>query len=389
MRLVVLTATELTRDARARRQLSAARRLGLDVVGVSGLASGEPPMPVEGVEIHRVGPQGRVRRDPLGDAPQRRVIVREVFGLLRLARLVVRTARLARGTATAGSVDIVHANDRDTLPAGWLVARRKRARLVYDAHELYSAFEQHPPRLATAVLTALERALARRVDAVVTVSDALAEELTNVLRLRRRPLVVANAPELRAREPAHGDGPLRAVYQGAFGPGRYPEDFLDALAEAPGVTLAIRVVGVDADTLRADVERRGLAERVTVLAPVAPDELVGALDGCDVGLIVDRPRTRNSELSFPNRLFDYLMAGLAVVTSRLGAVSSFVEAENVGVVFAPGKPSELAARLRELDADRPRLAELQRRARDLAVSRFNAEAQDAVLADAWGVSASS
>ena len=34
-------------------------------------------------------------------------------------------------------IDIVHCHDLDTLPAGYLIARLKRARLIYDAHESY------------------------------------------------------------------------------------------------------------------------------------------------------------------------------------------------------------------------------------------------------------
>ena len=60
-------------------------------------------------------------------------------------------------------------------------ARRARARLVYDAHELYASFEADPPRLYRAAMLALERALARRADAVVTVSDPIADELVRTL----------------------------------------------------------------------------------------------------------------------------------------------------------------------------------------------------------------
>src|SRR6185437_13067932 len=86
------------------------------------------------------------------------------------------------------------ANDLDTLPAGYLIARARRARLVYDAHELYSGFEADPPRLWWRLSLALEGLFARRSDAVVTVSEPIAAELTRRLRLRRTPVLVLNCP---------------------------------------------------------------------------------------------------------------------------------------------------------------------------------------------------
>ena len=113
----------------------------------------------------------------------------------------------------------MHANDIDTLPAGLALARRSGARLVYDAHELYSEFEAPAPRLAQQLTLALERRLARRADTVVTVSDHMARELQARLGLRAQPLVVTNAPRRTTVEPREfEDGPLRVVYQGGSVP---------------------------------------------------------------------------------------------------------------------------------------------------------------------------
>jgi glycosyltransferase involved in cell wall biosynthesis len=384
VRLLLLTAAELSRDPRARRAAAAAQERGLEVVGLCGRISGEEPVPLEGVEIVRVGPSGT----PSGSweraaASPDRPLRRELRGLYRLARLAARTLRLRRAGRRLGHFDVVHANDVDTLPAGWLLAR-SGARLVYDAHELYSEFEPDPPRLQRAVSSALERALARRADAVVTVSEPLADELVRRLHLGERPAVVLNAPELVPVDPRPaGNGPLRVVYQGAFGSGRPLEDLLDAAALAPSVRLTIRVVRLSPAAIRAEVGRRGLAERVEVAEPVPPTELVQALAGHEVGVIFDRPVTRNSELSAPNKLFEYVMAGLAVVAPRLPGLTALLD--GVGETFDPGDPAALAATLEALAGDRGRVAALRRAAREAAVERFNAERQSAALATAWGL----
>jgi glycogen(starch) synthase len=384
-RLLVLTPAELSRDIRARRQIVAARSAGYDVVGACGRISGEAPVPLAGVPIVRAGRGGRAHASWAGSSPRRvGVVERELRGLGRLARLLWRTAQLVRAGGSHGHVDVVHANDLDTLPAALLLARRSGARLVYDAHELYSEFEAPSPPLARRLTLALERALARRTGSIVTVSDGMARELLPRLKLRSTPLVVMNAPT-RADEPLRRfeEGPLRSVYQGRLGPGRALEDLLAAVPEA-GVELTLRIPLADPEALRTIVARRGLADRVRVLEPVAPADVLEALRDFEVGVIFDRPLSRNSELTLPNKLFEYLMAGLAVVVPRLDTIGPFVEEEGVGVAFEPGRPDELARALSELAGDRSRLLELRERALGLARSRLNAEVEAETLRQAWG-----
>jgi glycosyltransferase involved in cell wall biosynthesis len=348
--------------------------------------SGSAPVPLDGVRLVRAGRAGRAHRLWGGVPGARRRGGRaaaELRGLLRLARLGFRTAALTGAALRLGAADVVHANDLDTLPAGFLLARRWRARLVYDAHELYSEFDAPVPRVTQRLTLALEGGLARRADAVVTVSDGIAAELVKRLRLRRAPLVVMNAPpraELPAR--AASEGPLRAVYQGRLGPGRDLDDVLAAV-DGNGVELSLRIPLADPGALRRTVAERGLAQRVHVLEPVPPTEVLEALLDFDVGILFDRPQTRNSELSMPNKLFEYLMAGLAVVAPRLETIGPLLEQERVGLTYEPGDRSGLPEALERLAGDRDLLAELRQRARALAMTRLNADVAAATLEAAW------
>jgi len=310
-------------------------------------------------------------------------VLRELRAFFRLARLIVRAATLWRAARRLSRPDVVHANDLDTLPAGWLLARRAGARLVYDAHELYSEFDVPAPRIARRLILLLEGALARRADAVVTVSDGIAGELRSRLRLRHDPLVVLNAPPRADLEPTSpAPGALRVVYQGGLGPGRRLEDLLGA-AEAEGVELTIRIRMADPDELRAAIAAWGLADRVRVADPVPPEQVLEALAGFDVGLIFDRPGTRNSALSTPNKFFEYLMAGLAVVAPHLETLGPLIVEEGIGVTYDPSRPHSLGPTLEDLARDPGRVAKMRRRARELAVTRLNAETAADKLAEAW------
>jgi glycosyltransferase involved in cell wall biosynthesis len=381
-RLLLVTPAELTRDPRARRAAVSAQALGFGVVGLSGQISGEEPVPLQDVVVVRAGRQGRTNEQwKTGTgARQNPAAVRELRGAYRLLRLAARTASLVRAGRTLGRIDVVHANDLDTLPAAYLLARESRSRLVYDAHELYSEFDPDPPRLARAVLEKLERTLARRADAVVTVSDPIAEELRR--RFAVEPLVVLNAPELDDAEPTEipEPPPLRAIYQGAFGTGRPLEDLLAAIRLAPNVHLTLRVSRSTRDALERELPD-DLRERIVVEEPVPPQDVVDALRAHHVGVVFDRPLTRNAELSSPNKLFEYLMAGLAVVAPRLRGFESVLD--DAALLYEPGSSAAMASELERLAADPPLLAELRGRARLLALERYNAAAQREVLAAAW------
>jgi glycosyltransferase involved in cell wall biosynthesis len=102
-------------------------------------------------------------------------------------------------------------------------------------------------------------------------------------------------------------------------------------------------------------------------------------------VIFNRPVTLNQQLAMPNRLFEYMMAGLAIVCPRLPGVAPLVESEGIGMTYEPGRPDALGAALTDLAANPARAAEMGAQARQLAMERYNAEAEARVLADAWGL----
>ena len=387
-RILLLTAAELTRDPRARRAASTARACGYDVGGVSGRVTGDVPAPLDGVPVIRVGGDvvtSRLRQFRLGGNRRSRPLVRELRGVYRLGRLGGLTARLVLGARRAGSFDVVHANDFDTLLAGWIVARRSGARLVYDSHELYTTQEVDPPRLFVRAVSKLEAALARSSAAVVTTGRPFADELRRRFALNEEPRIVLNCPERVADDPpaVPEGGPLRVVYQAAMGAGRPVTDIVEAARCAEGVDFTLRVVGASSGELEGLIAAAGVEDRVHVAPPVSPDRLIDGLRGFHVGLIINRPLTMTDELVVPNKLFEYMMAGLAVVAPDLPGLAGVVEGEGVGLTYEPGRPDDLAIALKRLATDRAALAAVRRRARELALRRYNAETQSDALLAAW------
>src|SRR5207248_2264858 len=99
----------------------------------------------------RVAP--RLRRAGFGgmQSEKQGPLARELRGAFRLLRFFSTNVSLVRLARASGRFDTVVSNEVETLPAGRIAARRSRARLVYDAHEIYESVEPDQPRLQRAL----------------------------------------------------------------------------------------------------------------------------------------------------------------------------------------------------------------------------------------------
>lgn len=255
--------------------------------------------------------------------------------------------------------DAVHVHDVHLLAVATEYAGESRAAVVYDAHEYVPGLSR-TPRVVTA-WSALEAAHIHAADRVITVSDAIADRLQQHYALVRRPSVVYNAPiagdfpasrSLRGRVPA---GAPLAVYAGALSAARGVQTAIAALAQLPDVHLAVVTVPFPhkmAGHLRAVADQAGVADRLHIVAPVPTVEVPDYLSSADAALLPLAGESQSYQLALPNKLFEYLHAGLPVVTSDCRAMAAFVAEHDIGVSFPAGDAAALADALRDVLARR-------------------------------------
>jgi len=266
--------------------------------------------------------------------------------------------------------DYVHANDLPTLLAGWFLARARRVPLVYDAHEMWSENVIYNGR-AWVPMSAWVRRLARYyegflvryVDRLITVSPSICTELQRRYKIARAPSLLANYPELAL---LHGkqralpslralcgltDDHFVTLYLGGVNPLRNIETVIQAHQYLPAECVfvirgpGVDVYGKDYQTL---AQALGLEQRVFCLPPVAMDEVIGGAAGADCGIVMLRNICKNFYWFYPNKFFEYMLAGLPVAVSHFPDVTTHVEREKCGVVFDPDSPQSIAAALRRL-----------------------------------------
>lgn len=357
MRVCMLLHKSVVRDSRVRREAATLAAAGHDVtvLELAPVAAGEELL--DGFRRRSVMPPGWVRR-------------RLPFATYRAAFLA---CFVSHGRAVGA--EVVHAHDAAMLAPGALLARLTGAQLVYDAHELATGVQYRSGAWERAV-GALERALVPRCAAVITVSDGIAERMRERYRLAVRPTVLRNVSDLVDWAPAGGsrlrarlgldDTDALVLHQGSAAPGRGCELLIEAVAGLEGVALALLGAGDEpgARRLRAAAAAAGAGDRVHVLPSVALDELLDHTREADVGVSLLSDSCDNHRLALPNKLFEYVAAGVPVVVSALPELERIVRRYGIGWTVDPADAGDVRDGLRRALAARgdPRLRERLRAA---------------------------
>lgn len=272
---------------------------------------------------------------------------------------------------------IILAND---WPALVVAARYKSAhggRIHYDTHEF--ATLEFDERLFwrvvyKAMVYQLERDAIGAADSISTVGPKLAEALQKHYKLARLPSVIRNIPnQISLVCPPPAAWPLRILYHGQVLPDRGLEALIDSIPlwHTPH-RVVIRGNGNPGyiARLRAQAEATGRCELLEFQAAVMPDEVMEiASKSSDLGVHFTPLDTDQRHFSLPNKLFEYIGAGLAVAVSPGADLREVVEQHKVGIVSRDAGHTAVADAINSLTRE--------------DVTRFKAASRTAGLTLCW------
>jgi glycosyltransferase involved in cell wall biosynthesis len=358
-------------DVRVMREATALVQAGYNVsiVDVEKKGCGSVEEDVQNVSLHHVF----VSEKFLATRFARWMIVRAVLILSRV------TFRLLRAPA-----DIYHAHDVSGLLPCYIAACVRRKPLIFDAHELpLSGMSIHSRRIVAFLSYMLVHIIAR-CSGVITVSPPIAQEIyrhyqrSDVSLVRNIPPYKAIAKSDRLRQHlALPEGTQIALYQGYIMSNR-GLDLLVQAAKFMDARIVIVMMGSDVAgyllQLQALATREGVGDRVKFLPSVPYTELLDWTASADIGLTIYRPDySPNVKMCLPNKLFEYFMAGLPVLTSQLDAITDLVTTYDVGYVLTVISPEAIGKVLNTLLADRSRLKHMRQNALNASQKDLNWE----------------
>lgn len=241
--------------------------------------------------------------------------------------------------------DVVVANDLDTLLGAFLAAKIRGKKLVYDAHEFYTGyvFLRNKP-FKRAIWGLVEKFLFPRVRWCMTVSLPIA---CTYQKLYRKPVwVIENRPFYAA--PSKPTFSKRLIYQGNLHPGRGLEAVIESLRYVLDWELWIVGDGMIRPSLEKLVENFCLQGRVRFWGRVPFEQLPSYTRQATLGIAADEPITQNYQYALPNKFFDYLQAGIPILTGPTALVRARVVEYHCGLVVEPWNPEQIAEVLRNL-----------------------------------------
>ncbi len=286
--------------------------------------------------------------------------------------------------------DAYHAHDLDSLWPASRAARARRVPLVYDSHELWTEQSSLASRpLVRGVWATMEKRLSRYVSHVITVSPPIADELRERYRFRDV-IVIGNLPP--HRPPVPGDlirerlglesDRVILLYQGGMLTDNGLSEQIEAMAGIEGAALVLLGEGPTKEQLERQVAVSGLADRVFFLPAVPFSQLHALTCSADIGLCLIKSTGKSFHWSLPNKLFEYMMAGLPVLGSEAPEIRRTLTETGAGEVIDLTDPPSLRNRLQRLVADPARRSRYSEAALQ-AAQRYCWERESAKLTDLY------
>jgi len=264
------------------------------------------------------------------------------------------------------TMHVIHAHDFDTLPLGFLIARYKRVPIVYDAHESYADMLENVPAWMKRLIFVVENVLISRVDALITVGEILegffrsrGAQKTCVVGNWKDPEEFAVDEDLLALERARlgiEDGRLVISFIANLGLERQIGPLIEAVKDTPEILLIVGGRGPAAPLVREASETH---DNIRYLGFVDPARIPVYTALSHVVFYGFDPRNPNSRFSAPNKLFEAIACGKALISADFGEIGRLIKRYQLGYIVPEYTPEAIRDALKALSVPEVRQKVLQ------------------------------
>ena len=234
--------------------------------------------------------------------------------------------------------DVIHCNDLDALVIGVIIKRiyNKNIKIVYDAHE-YETETNALHGIQKKFVKWLEKSLIKDADAVITVSDSIANEYVKLYNIKK-PSLVLNTPFYKEVKKTNlfrekfdiQDNQTIFLYQGNLGAGRGIDILLDTFKELDKKNVIIFMGYGKVDRIK---ELSKEYENIFFHEAVHPDILLNYTSAADFGISTIEASCLSYKYCLPNKMFEYIMAEVPVIVSDLPEMKNIVQNNHIGIIM--------------------------------------------------------
>jgi glycosyltransferase involved in cell wall biosynthesis len=248
-------------------------------------------------------------------------------------------------------VDILHSNDLDTLFPNFLISKLKGIPLVYDSHEYFTGVPEIKKKpFVRFVWGSIEKYVFPKLKYVYTVNQSIANIYEGLYNVKVG--VVRNVSFLNQENLSLDRSTLPEqnviVYQGMLNMDRGLEEVILAMQYVDNIKFIIIGGGDVEHKLQELVKQNNLESKVEFTGKLQYKEMIEITKKATIGISVEKPTNENYIYCLPNKVFDYLHAGIPILTSRLIEIESIVTKYDVGTFLESHIPKEIASKLNEV-----------------------------------------
>lgn len=250
--------------------------------------------------------------------------------------------------------DLIYGGTSGALAAVAIAARRANIPYALDLEDFHSAAMDDGPEshFVDSLAEQVERKILPGARFLTAGSAAIAEAYAQKYGVRAIPINNTFPLPPRAPDIAASEDPGLKLYwfSQTIGPGRGLEDVIRAMGLA-GIPGALHLRG-RADSAYLAVLERAVATcapnwTIVAHAPGPPESMVDLCRAYDIGLAVEPGFSRNNLLALSNKIFTYMLAGLALVlTDTPGQRPVADHLGSDAIVYQPGDVATLASGLK-------------------------------------------
>ncbi|MBX3598213.1 MAG: glycosyltransferase family 4 protein [Rhizobiaceae bacterium] len=286
--------------------------------------------------------------DGLGDALVSGVHIKDTGSKSggRLSRMALSAFKVySAGLALDG--DIYHLHD----PELWLWAlalKAKGKKVIFDAHEDLPAqiltkpyIQPYLRKLIAGLTDKVERFVARKIDAVVGATPSISHKFAAIGV--RRTVDINNFPlegELVSADRA-AEGSRAVCYVGGISAIRGIAELVEAMALTRTDARIILAGSFGPASLRADMVAKPGWNAVDEVGQVNRDAVREILGKSIAGLVTYLPAPNHVHAQ-PNKMFEYMSAGVPVIASDFPLWREIVEGNDCGLLVDPHNPKAIA-----------------------------------------------
>ncbi|MCS5663530.1 MAG: glycosyltransferase [Flavobacteriales bacterium] len=250
-------------------------------------------------------------------------------------------------------VDIFHANDLDTLLPNYLAARIRRKPIVYDSHEYFTGVpEIQNKTLVKNVWLTIERWIFPKLKYIFTVNQSIAqlykEEYNKDLRILRNIPHKLQFKELKSKSELNipEDKDIIITQGAGINIDRGIEEAVEAMQYLEDVCLMIIGNGDVIPKLKKRVLELKLENSIIFRGRMPYHEMMQYTQHAQLGLTLDKNTNINYRFSLPNKLFDYIHAGIPILATKVIEIEKIINKYKIGLFIDNHEPKHIAQQIR-------------------------------------------